>query len=184
MELFEKTLDRHYIFKGKVVTLRVDNAAMPDGKTATREVIEHPGAVCIAPLTQDNALIFVRQFRYPFGRVVLELPAGKLEYGEDPRECAARELEEEAGVIAARYRSLGELLPSPAYCGEVIHLFAAAGLTATRQALDEDEFLELVTIPLDEAVDMVLDNRITDAKTQTAVLKLRLLLDREGPDAV
>ena len=128
--------------------------------------------MCVAALTEDGYLLFVRQFRYPYQKVLLELPAGKLDPGEDPLEAGKRELREETGAEAARYESLGELYPSPGYCGEIIHLYAATGLTFGQMSPDEDEFLEVEKIPLEEAARMVLDNEIADAKTQAAVLKV------------
>lgn len=128
--------------------------------------------MCVAALTEDGCLLFVRQFRYPYQKVLLELPAGKLDPGEDPLEAGKRELREETGAEAARYESLGELYPSPGYCGEIIHLYAATGLTFGQMSPDEDEFLEVEKIPLEEAARMVLDNEIADAKTQAAVLKV------------
>lgn len=174
-ELIEKTVSQDYRFRGKIINLRVDKAELPNGRLATREVVEHPGGVCIAALTDQDELLFVRQFRYPYGEVLLELPAGKLERGEDPLEAGKRELREETGASAERYVSLGKLYPSPGYCGEIIHLYLAAGLQFGEMHPDEDEFLEAERIPLDEAVRRVLANEIPDAKTQTAVLKVAAL---------
>ncbi len=172
--LEEKTLSQTYHFKGRIINLRVDEALLPNGQTAGREVVEHPGGVCIAALTEKDELLFVRQFRYPYGEVLLELPAGKLDRGEDPLEAGKRELKEETGATAASYVSLGKLYPSPGYCGEVIHLYLATGLQYGEMSPDEDEFLEVERIPLDEAVRRVLANEIPDAKTQTAVLKVAM----------
>lgn len=173
MNLIEKTVSQDVRFRGRVINLRVDDALLPNGNRATREVVEHPGGVCVAALTDRNELLFVRQFRYPYGEVLLELPAGKLDRGgEDPLEAGKRELREETGAIAAEYRSLGKLYPSPGYCDEIIHLYLATGLTFGESEPDEDEFLECERIPLDRAVKMVLDNEITDAKTQVAILKV------------
>ncbi len=179
MNLTETPLKQDYRYRGKIVNLRVDEARLPNGATALREVIEHPGGVCIAALTEKDELLFVRQFRYPYGEVVLELPAGKLSPGENPLEAGRRELREETGASAADYVSLGQLYPSPGYCGEIIHLYAATDLTFGEMQPDEDEFLEVERIPLDEAVRLVLENRVPDAKTQTAVLKLYALRRRE-----
>ena len=171
MNLNEQPLSADYKYRGRIINLRVDTALLPNGSSATREV-EHPGGVCVAALTEDGCLLFVRQFRYPYQKVLLELPAGKLDPGEDPLEAGKRELREETGAEAARYESLGELYPSPGYCGEIIHLYAATGLTFGQMSPDEDEFLEVEKIPLEEAARMVLDNEIADAKTQAAVLKV------------
>lgn len=176
MELFEKTLESRVVYKGRVVTLLVDKAELPGGQVCVREVVGHAGAVAVAPLAPDGSLVFVRQFRYPYREAMLELPAGKLEPGEDPLEASRRELLEETGAQAESFHSLGKFYPSPGYCGEVIHLYAATGLRFSQQNLDEDEFLNVETIPLERAVEMVLNNEIPDGKTQTAVLKLCLLL--------
>lgn len=172
MNLSEKPLSADYKYRGRIINLRVDTAELPNGATATREVVEHPGGVCVAALTEDGCLLFVRQFRYPYQTVLLELPAGKLDPGEDPLEAGKRELREETGAKASRYESLGTLYPSPGYCGEIIHLYTASGLTFGETAPDEDEFLEVEKIPLEEAARMVLEGEIPDAKTQAAVLKV------------
>lgn len=178
MKLDEKTLEKRYIYKGRIINVRADTAELPNGKQALREVVEHPGGVTIAALTDENELIFVRQFRYPYSEVVLELPAGKLENGEDPLEAGKRELREETGAVAREYRYLGKFYPTPGYCGEIIHMFAAKGLTFTSLDLDDDEFLAPERIPLGRAVEMVLGNEIRDGKTQTAVLKVAELKRR------
>ncbi len=175
MELIEKTIKENVVFSGRIITVRQDLALLPNGKEATREVVAHSGGVCVAPLTENGELIFVRQFRYPYAEVLLELPAGKLEKGEDPLEAGKRELEEETGNVAAKYIDMGKFYPSPGYCGEVIHLYAALGLSKTRMHLDEDEFLEPELIPLGEAVKMVMSGEIRDGKTQALILKLARL---------
>lgn len=174
-KLVEKQLDFEYKFEGKIVRLRVDNALLPNGETAKREVVEHNGGVMVAPMDSDGNLYFVRQFRYPYMEVVTELPAGKLEKGEDPFEAGKRELREETGAEAGRYVPLGQLYPSPGYCGEIIHMYLALDLTFGEQNLDEDEFLDVLKIPLPEAVRMVMNNELKDSKTQTAVLKINLM---------
>lgn len=171
MDFTEKPLKQDYLYRGKIVNLRVDNAELPDGTTALREVVEHPGGVCVAALTEKEELLFVEQFRYPYMETVLELPAGKLEYGEDPFEAGKRELQEETGAAAENYRDLGKLYPTPGYCGEIIHMYLAENLTFSEQHLDEDEFLEVRRIPLEEAFQMVMRNEIRDSKTQVGILK-------------
>ncbi len=171
-KLLEKTLSQTYHFKGKVINLRVDDVELSDGSTSFREIIEHPGGVCVAALTPDGRLPFVRQFRYPYMEIVTELPAGKLEKGEDPLEAVKRELAEEVGAHGTNWRSMGNLYPSPGYCGEIIRLFACDIDVSGESHPDEGEFLEVEYIPLHEAVKMVLAGRLPDAKTQTLVLKL------------
>ncbi len=176
MDLTEKPIKQAYIFKGRIINLRVDDAKLPNGMTAQREVVEHPGGVCVAALTDKEELLFVEQFRYPYSEVVLELPAGKLEYGEDPFEAGKRELQEETGAAAADYTDLGKLYPTPGYCGEVIHMYLAKELTFTAQHLDADEFLEVRRIPLEKAFQMVMQNEIRDSKTQVGILKTYYLV--------
>lgn len=178
MNLTETTRTQHTVYQGKIVTLRVDEVTLPNGATAKREVVAHPGGVCIAPLTDDGKLLFVRQYRYPYGEVLWELPAGKLSPGEDPLEAGKRELHEETGAAAREWRSLGRLYPSPGYCGEIIYLYAATGLSAGESCPDEDEFLEVDALLLEEAVERVLAGELADAKTQTLVLKLHELRRR------
>lgn len=176
MDFTEKPLKQDYLYRGKIVNLRVDNAELPDGTTALREVVEHPGGVCVAALTDKEELLFVEQFRYPYMETVLELPAGKLEYGEDPFEAGKRELLEETGAAAKTYRDLGKLYPTPGYCGEIIHMYLAENLTFSEQHLDEDEFLEVRRIPLETAFQMVMRNEIRDSKTQVGILKTYQLI--------
>ena len=178
MNLRETPVEQEVKYEGRIIRLRVDKAQLPNGRIATREVVEHNGGVCIAALTEQQDLLLVRQFRYPYQEVVLELPAGKIDKGEEPLACGKRELTEETGASAQQYRSLGRLYPSPGYCGEVIHLILATGLSFGRMNPDEDEFLEVERIPLEKAVQMVLDNEVPDAKTQVAVLKTWALLQK------
>lgn len=178
MNLKEKQLDYEYIFKGKVIKLRLDTAELPNGKTAKREIVEHNGGVCVAAITENDELLMVRQFRYPYNEIILELPAGKRDsLTEDPLECGKRELKEETGATAEEYISLGELYPTPGYCGEVIWLYAAKNLSYGELDPDDDEFLSVEKIPFDTAIQMVMNGEIKDAKTQTAILKLKLLKD-------
>lgn len=176
MNLTEKPLTKEYIFKGRVINLRRDTALLPNNTTATREVIEHNGGVCVAALTDNDEVLFVRQFRYPYMEEILEIPAGKRDSAdEDPLLCGKRELKEETGATAKKFIPLGELYPTPGYCGEIIWMFAATGLDFGQTCPDEDEFLEVEKIPLNKAVEMILNGEIKDAKTQAAVLKLKIL---------
>lgn len=171
MHLEEKTIETAQIFDGKVVKLFVDKAQLENGEVVTREVIKHPGGVCVVPLDENGNVLFVRQYRYPHHQVMLEIPAGKLEWGESHHDCGLRELREETGCTCDSYTYLGSLVPTPAYCGEIIHMYLAEGLHYGAQDLDEDEFLDIERIPLQKAAEMVMNNEIPDAKTQLAILK-------------
>ncbi len=178
MNLKEKQLEKYYVFEGKIIKVRKDTALLPNGKTAFREVVEHNGGVCVAPLTDKDELLFVKQFRYPYMEEILELPAGKRDsVHEAPEECGIRELKEETGATTDKLIPLGELYPSPGYCGEIIWLYLATNLTFGDCDPDDDEFLEVYKIPLEKAVEMVISGEIKDAKTQTAVLKVKYLKD-------
>lgn len=179
MNLEEKQLSAEYMYKGKIISLRRDKALLPNGNTATREVVEHNGGVCVAALTDNDEVLFVRQFRYPYMEIIPEIPAGKRDKAdEDPLECGIRELKEETGATAEKFIPLGKLYPSPGYCGEIIWMYAATGLSYGEQNPDDDEFLTVEKIPLNKAVEMILLGEITDAKTQAAVLKLKVLKDK------
>ena len=176
MRLFEKMVEKKDIFEGKVIHVTLEKAELPDGTTAMREVVGHPGGVCVSALTEDNELLFVRQFRYPYKEVLLELPAGKLEKGQNPLENGKRELLEETGAIGKEYMTLGQVYPTPGYCGEIIHLYFCKIDRFEQQRLDEGEFLEVKKAPLKELVEDVMAGKIPDAKTQTAILKAARLL--------
>lgn len=176
MDLIEKTLFSEKIFDGRILHVRRDTVLLPDGGEAAREVVDHPGGVCVLALDEENRALLVSQFRYPYEKVLREVPAGKLEYGEDPARAAIRELEEETGAVAGEFRSLGELYPSPGYCGEVIRMYLARDLTFGETHLDKDEFLNLERIPFDRLVEQVLSGEIRDAKTIAVTLKGKLLL--------
>ena len=176
MDLIEKTLSSEKIFDGRILRIRRDTVRLPNGGDAFREVVDHPGGVCVLALDDQNRVLLVSQFRYPYGKVLRELPAGKLEYGEDPAEAAVRELKEETGAAAGEFRSLGELYPSPGYCGEIIRMYLARDLTFGEAHPDEDEFLHVERVPFDQLVEQVLSGGIKDAKTIAAVLKGKLLL--------
>lgn len=171
MHLEEKTLESQQIFDGRVVKLFVDKAELENGDIVTREVIKHPGGVCVVPLDENGNVLFVKQYRYPHHQIMLEIPAGKLEWGESHHDCGLRELKEETGCTCDNYTYLGSLIPTPAYCGEVIHMYLAEGLHYGEQNLDEDEFLDIEKIPLEKAAEMIMNNEIADAKTQLAILK-------------
>lgn len=177
MKLTEKTLSSKTVFDGRILHITVDDIELPDGKTSKREVVNHPGGVVIAALDNENNLLFVRQFRYPYKEVVLELPAGKLEKGSTPLENGKRELLEETGAEGYSYISIGQVYPSPGYTNEIIHMYACKIKNMGESRPDEGEFVNLEKIPLNKAVEMVLNNQIPDAKTQIAVLKTAMLLE-------
>lgn len=177
MDLVEQTLSSEKIFDGRILHVRLDTVRLPNGGTAAREVVDHPGGVCVLALDEENRALVVSQFRYPYEEILREVPAGKLEYGEDPREAAIRELKEETGAAAGEFRFLGELYPSPGYCGEIIRMYLARDLTFGETRLDEDEFLNLERVPFGQLVEQVLSGEIRDAKTIALVLKAKVLLD-------
>lgn len=176
MDLTERTLERQDIFTGRVVSLHVDKVALPDGGTSFREIVDHPGGVAILAIDEEGRVPVVRQYRYAFSRVMLEIPAGKREKGEEPFVTAKRELKEEVGAEAADWRELGTLIPSPGCYGETLYLYLARGLTYGETAPDEDEFLAVERMDFDELFALCMDGTVQDAKTVAAVLKARLLL--------
>lgn len=175
--LREERLRSEKIYRGRILDVSKDTVLLENGTEAIREVVHHPGGACVVPLTSDGCVLMVRQFRYPHHAETLEVPAGKLEYGEEPLQCAVRELKEEVGGEADVLEPLGSLYPTPAYDEEVIYMYLARQLKETHaQSLDEDEFLDVIRVPLGDAVQMVMDDRIKDAKTQIALLKTAFLL--------
>ena len=164
------------IFEGKILHVKKDTVALPNGEQAYREIIRH-GAVCVIPVTEDGQVIVERQYRYPIDRVITEIPAGKLDSREEDRLSAIqRELREETGYTAEEWISLGDFHPAPAYSDEYISMYMARKLHRGERHLDEDEFLDVMTVPLSELAEDVMAGRISDAKTQTAVLKAARLL--------
>ena len=176
MELYEKRISGETIFSGRIVALRVDRVQLPNGREAAREVVSHPGGVAVVPYHQDGTVTVVRQFRYPFGRVITEVPAGKLERGEDHRLAGMRELEEETGLTAGSFTYLGALLLSPGFSDEVLHIYLARDLRQGPCHPDEDEFLELKRVPLGTLLEQVMRGELQDAKTVAALLKTQALL--------
>ncbi len=177
MDLTERFVSREDKFAGRILTLHVDTVTLPDGSLATREVADHPGGVAVVALDDENNILMVEQFRYVFGEPMLEIPAGKLEKGEDPYMAALRELKEETGASPAFFQPLGKLYPSPGCYGETLHLFLAKNLTFGSANPDQDEFLKVERVPLDELLRRILKNEIADAKTVAGVLKAKLYLD-------
>jgi len=176
MKLEEKTLSSQTLFEGKIVKLRVDQIELPNGEPAVREVVEHPGGVCVLALEEGNMVPLVRQFRYPLGRTVLELPAGKLERGEDPLPAAVRELGEEVGLEPGTMTELGCVYLSPGFCDEKLRLYLAQDVKAVPVHPDEDEFLNIERMPFDDLVQMAVSGQIEDAKTMAAILAVKVRL--------
>ncbi len=179
MDLCEKTIHEETIFEGKIITLRKDRVLLPNGEEADREIVEHPGGVAIVALDEDENVYMVRQYRHPFKTILLEIPAGKLNYGEDPFTCGVRELEEETGLVAGQYDYLGSFMVSPGFCGEKIHIYLARELSKGTMHLDPDEFLEVEKRPLKELLDMIMNNEMEDAKTVLGILKANEWIKKE-----
>ena len=175
--LAEKQAESEEIFDGVILHVFRDKVELPSGNLSVREVIAHVEAVCVVPVDADGNVILERQYRYPIDAVITEIPAGKLDKeGEDPLEGAKRELREETGITADRWTDLGLFVPAAAYCAETIRMYLAQDLHQGKQQLDEDEFLDVFRMPLKDAVQLVMDGKIPDAKTQAALLKAARLL--------
>ncbi|MDH4189646.1 MAG: NUDIX hydrolase [Betaproteobacteria bacterium] len=172
-DLAEHFVSGRKVYSGVLLHVQRDVVRLPNGRESVREYIRHPGAVLAVPLFDDGRVLLERQFRYPLGRVFVELPAGKLEPGEEPLGTIQRELLEETGYEAARWRRLGMIHPGIGYSNEVIELWLAQGLVERTARLDEDEFLEVFDAPMAEAIEMVKDGRISDAKTVAALLWMK-----------
>ncbi len=184
MNLKETPVHSELIFDGRVVHLYLDTVSLPNGATSTREYIKHVGAVCVIPVTDDGQVVLERQHRYAIQEDMVEIPAGKLDHPcEDTREAALRELREETGIVPRELIDLGDFYGSPALLRERVRMYLARGLSYGEQSLDADEFLEVFTLPLDTAVQMVLEGKIPDGKTQVAILKASALLKKEGNKA-
>ncbi|MDO5559994.1 MAG: NUDIX hydrolase [Oscillospiraceae bacterium] len=179
MHLFEETNSSQPVYNGKIFDVICDTVTLENDTQAKREVVLHNGGVCVVPVTDDNQLLLVRQFRYPFREVLTEVPAGKLNKGEDHLECGKRELLEETGACADTFTDMGIIYPTPAYLTEKIHMYIASGLKFEKQNLDEDEFLDVIKVPFEEALEMVMKNEIKDAKTQIAIMKAWLVLSKK-----
>jgi ADP-ribose pyrophosphatase len=172
--MIEKTVASTPIYDGKIIKVKVDDVKLPNGKIAKREIVNHPGAVAVMAITEDNKMIMVRQFRKPLERILVEIPAGKLEPGENPEACAGRELQEETGYTCATLRHQASFYTSPGFADEIVHLYRAEGIIAGEAKPDEDEFVELLHVTLDEAHKLIADGDIRDAKTIMAVYAWQL----------
>jgi ADP-ribose pyrophosphatase len=170
MNYEEKTVSEKHIYKGNIINVDNLTVTLPDGRQATRDIVRHPGASVIVPLNEKGEVYMVRQFRKPIDTVTLEIPAGKLDPGEDPLECAKRELKEETGLDAKEIRHLVSIHSTPGFSNEVLHLYSATGLSEGESCTDEDEFISTERYPVAELIEMILNGRITDAKTIIGVL--------------
>jgi len=173
----EKTVNTEKIFAGNIIDLQVDDVTLPDGNMSKREIVKHPGAVAVIPITKDNKIVFVEQYRKPLEKSIVEIPAGKLEKGENPMIAAIRELEEETGYTTNNLSFITSFYTSPGFADELLHLYITDDIEKVENpaAGDEDEFVEVVELTLDEAKQYVEEERIHDAKTAYAVLYLHAL---------
>lgn len=173
---FEQTEESTGIFNGRIITVHEDTVTLVDGTQAKREIVDHNGGVAVIGLTEDKEVLLVRQFRAPYKETIYEIPAGKLEKDEDPDEAAVREFSEECGCTASEFRYIGELYPTPGYCGEIIRLYLARGLAFGEQHLDVDERLDVYRVPLEEAFVRCMNGEFKDAKTQIGIMKVREMI--------
>ncbi|MEG0308758.1 MAG: NUDIX hydrolase [Clostridium sp.] len=169
MKLFENTINEEYKFKGRMINLKIQEVELPNGRLSSREIVEHPGGVAIVAYLDADTLILVEQFRKPIDRILLEIPAGKLEHGEDPRVCGIRELEEETGYKAEKFEYLGKIVTTPGFSNEYIYFFKAENLYKGQVNMDEDEFINLKTYKISEIKKMVKSGEIIDGKTISAL---------------
>lgn len=169
IDLYEKPVSSNRLFEGKIINLRRDEVLLPNGRTATREVVEHPGAVAVVPITKTGQVILVRQFRHPIGQIILEVPAGKLDRNEKPEDCALRELAEETGFVANKLRKLTSMYTTPGFSNEVIHLYLAEDLVESDQRPDEDEFIKTEQYTPEQIRQMIKSGEICDAKSLVAL---------------
>lgn len=168
-DLYEKLTNSERLFEGKIINLRRDEVILPNGRTGMREVVEHPGAVAIVPLTTEGNVILVRQFRHPIGQVILEVPAGKLDSGEDPAACAVRELAEETGFTANMLRKLTSMYTTPGFSNEIIHVYLAEDLIESDKHPDEDEFINTEVFTPEQIHQMITSGELCDAKSLVAL---------------
>lgn len=172
----EKTITSRVLYRGRAVTFRTDEVELPNGRRTTRDVVEHPGAVAIVPVLPDGRIVLVRQYRYAARRDLLEIPAGTLESGEMPLDCARRELREETGYDAEMFEELLRCYVAPGYSDELIHIFVARDLSESHGEMEYDEDIEVELHEPDEAIDMIKRNVIEDSKTINGILAIRYLL--------
>lgn len=175
MNFEEKTVSSKNIYNGKIINVKLDVVKLPDGTLAERELVEHHGGVAVLAFDEDGKVLMVEQYRKPYDELTIEVPAGKLEVGEEPLECGMRELHEETGYIAGEMELLFIMYPTPGYCSEKLYIYHAKNLIKAEQMLDEDEYLNVLRYDIDEAYDMVRGQKIRDAKTVAAILMAKLM---------
>lgn len=173
-EYKEKVISTRLVYEGRILNLRVDTVELPGGRTGTREVVEYQGAVAVVPLNENRELLMVRQYRHAAKRDLLEIPAGKIEAGEDPAVCARRELLEETGCGAADMVPLLHFFSTPGFTTEEMHVFVATGLIPGEQDLDDDEFIDVLAVPFEKALEMIKSGEICDAKSIAGILAANL----------
>lgn len=176
MNMYEKTLSTKQLFNGRVISVQIDEVELPNGKKSTRELVKHPGAVAIIPITQEGKIVMVKQFRKPLEKEIIEIPAGKLEEGELPEITARRELEEETGYTSDKLEYIQSFYTSPGFADEILYLYVTDELRPLKEKvdLDEDEFVELIEVTLEEAEQFIKEEKIHDAKTVFAIMYLKL----------
>jgi ADP-ribose pyrophosphatase len=178
MQYEEKTVNTKHVYKGKFISLDSVEVVLPDGNRSTRDIVLHPGASVVVPVSENNEIYMVRQYRKPIEKVTLELPAGKLDEGEDPKVCAERELKEETGIEAAKIEHMISIHSTPGFSTEVLHLYLASGLTEGTASSDEDEFVSCEKYKIDELIGMIMSNEITDAKTIIGILMADRMINK------
>ncbi len=170
MKYEEKTISSQHIFDGNIIKVEKMFVKLPDGREASRDIVRHPGASAVIPMSDDGGLYMVTQYRKPFDKTMLEIPAGKLDMGEDPLVCAKRELQEETGLTAGKIKHIVSIYSTPGFSDEILHIYAAAELSEGKACADEDEFISCEKIPVEKLVDKVLKHEINDAKTIIGIL--------------
>ena len=178
MKFIEKQITTETVYEGRIVTVKNDTAELINGSVVYREVVEHPGGVAIVPVNASGEVYMVRQFRYPMSEELLEIPAGKLEYGEDPYDCAVRELSEETGCTAGKIVPLGAFYPSPGFSKEILYIYLATELVRGELNLDEDELLDVEAVSLETLANQIMSGELKDAKTIIGVLKAKDYLEQ------
>ncbi len=172
-DLYEKKISSKEIFKGEIIELYLDKVKLPNNRTATREKVSHPGAVGVVPLDEKGNISLVKQFRYPIGKVLMEIPAGKLDKGEIPLDCARRELKEEIGAVGGKLIHLASYYSSPGFCDEIMHLYLAVNFVKKENNPEDDEFLQIVELKMEEVLSFMKSGKLKDAKTIIGILLAR-----------